>query len=77
MTAQFRRALERRNVMGAEMAMREMGVVSLDEALDYLAVLAELHPERAALASSDIARAGVPPPCLFGQRSTRHASWLR
>lgn len=28
-------------------AMREMGVVSLDEALDYLALLAELQPDRA------------------------------
>lgn len=32
--------------MGAEMALREMGAVSLAEALDYLALLAELRPER-------------------------------
>lgn len=43
---QFRRAIERRNLMGAEMALREMGAVSLAEALDYLALLAELRPER-------------------------------
>jgi hypothetical protein len=30
--------------MGAEMALREMGSVTLDEALDYVALLAELRP---------------------------------
>ena len=44
---QYRRAIERRNLMGAEMALREMGSVTLLEALDYLALLAELRPERA------------------------------
>lgn len=43
---QFRRALERRNLLGAEMALREMGQVTLLEALDYLALLAELRPEK-------------------------------
>ena len=43
---QFMRALERRNLIGAEMALREMGAVSLLEALDYLALLAELRPDR-------------------------------
>jgi hypothetical protein len=43
---QFRRALKRRNLIGAEMALREMGTVSLLEALDYLALLAELRPDR-------------------------------
>ena len=32
--------------MGAEMTLREMGTVSLEDALDYLALLAELRPER-------------------------------
>ena len=30
--------------MGAEMQLREMGAVTLDEALDYVALLAELRP---------------------------------
>lgn len=33
---QYRRAIERRNLMGAEMALREIGSVTLLEALDYL-----------------------------------------
>jgi hypothetical protein len=33
--------------MGAEMALREMGSVTLDEALDYVALLAELRPAKA------------------------------
>jgi hypothetical protein len=44
---QFTRAIQRHNLLGAEMAMREMGVVSLLEALDYLALLAELQPAKA------------------------------
>lgn len=44
---QYRRAIERRNLTGAEMALREMGSVTLLEALDYLVLLAELRPERA------------------------------
>ena len=37
--------------MGAEMAMREMRTVSLLDALDYLALLAELRPDRAGRAA--------------------------
>jgi hypothetical protein len=44
---QFRRAIERQNLMGAEMALREMGAVDLLEALDYVALLAELRPAKA------------------------------
>jgi hypothetical protein len=44
---QYRRAIERRNLMGAEIALREIGSVTLLQALDYLALLAELRPERA------------------------------
>jgi hypothetical protein len=36
--------MERGNLMGAEMALREMGAVDLLEALDYLAVLADVRP---------------------------------
>ncbi len=43
----FARALKQRSVFGAEMAMREMGDVSLLDALDYLALLAEVQPEKA------------------------------
>jgi hypothetical protein len=44
---QYRRAIEHKNLMGAEMALREMGDVDLLEALDYVALLAELRPAKA------------------------------
>jgi hypothetical protein len=44
---QYRRAIERKNLIGAETALREMGAVSFLEALDYVVLLAELRPERA------------------------------
>jgi hypothetical protein len=44
---QYRRAIVRKNLMGAEMLLREMGAVTLDEALDYVALLAELRPAKA------------------------------
>ena len=47
----FKRAIERKNLMGAEMTLREMRQVSLLEALDYLVLLAELRPERAPAAA--------------------------
>ena len=43
----FTRAIKQRNLFAAEMAMRETGRVSLLDALDYLALLAELRPDRA------------------------------
>jgi hypothetical protein len=43
----FKTAIERKNLLGAEMTLREMREVSLPEALDYLALLAELRPDRA------------------------------
>jgi hypothetical protein len=43
---EYRRAIERKPLMGAEMLLREMGAVSLDEALDYVAPLAELRPAK-------------------------------
>lgn len=43
----FTRAIKQRNLAGAQMAMREMGNVSLVDALDYLVLLAEFRPERA------------------------------
>jgi hypothetical protein len=43
---QYRRAIERRNLMGAEMALRATGSVTLLEALDYLDLLAEQKPEK-------------------------------
>ena len=39
----FQRAIERRNLFGAEIAIRELGTVSLLEALLYLDLLAELE----------------------------------
>jgi hypothetical protein len=47
----FTRALATKNLLGAEMAMREMGGASLLVALDYLALLAELRPDRAPAAA--------------------------
>jgi hypothetical protein len=47
----FTRALAQRNLCGAEIAAKEMGGLSLIDALDYLAVLVELQPERAPAAA--------------------------
>jgi hypothetical protein len=44
--ARFRRALDVRSVMQAEMAAREMGRLGLLDALDYLVLLAAEKPER-------------------------------
>ena len=48
----FQRAIHRRHAQAAEMAAREMGGLSLEEALSLCALMAELDParyERAAL----------------------------
>lgn len=45
-SARFTRAIQQRNLGGAEIAMRDMGIPDLAVALDYLALLAELRPER-------------------------------
>jgi hypothetical protein len=42
----FTRAVRRRNLFGAELAMREMGTPSLLDALDYLELLAAVKPEK-------------------------------
>ncbi len=42
----FKRCIERGNLLGAELAIREMGVVSLEEALDLTALIAFKAPER-------------------------------
>jgi hypothetical protein len=42
----FRRAIQRRNLLGAETGAREMGVVDLGEALDLVVLVAEAAPER-------------------------------
>jgi hypothetical protein len=42
----FRRAIERRNLLGAETAAREMGVVDLHEALELVVLVAEVAPAR-------------------------------
>jgi hypothetical protein len=47
----FSPATQQRNLRGAEIAAKEMGGLSLTDALDYLVVLAELQPERARLAT--------------------------
>jgi hypothetical protein len=45
-SGRFTRAIQRRNVLGAEMAMRELGDVPLSLALDYVALVAEVQPHR-------------------------------
>jgi hypothetical protein len=50
-SGRFTRAIQRRNLFQAEIAMREMGDVSLVHALDYVALVAEVRPERAELAA--------------------------
>src|SRR5205809_350338 len=44
--SRFRRAIDRKNLFGAETTAREMGVVSLDEALDLVRLVAEVAPDR-------------------------------
>jgi hypothetical protein len=44
--ARFRRAIQRKNLLGAETCAREMGVVDLAEALDLVCLVAELAPAR-------------------------------
>src|SRR5437588_156185 len=42
----FTRAIQTRNLWAAEVALRELGVVSLADALDYLDLLAEQRPQK-------------------------------
>jgi hypothetical protein len=42
----FHRAIERRNLLIAEMTAREIGSVSLDEALELVCLVAEKAPNR-------------------------------
>jgi hypothetical protein len=42
----FRRAVERKNLLGAETCAREMGAVSLEEALALVCLVAEVAPAR-------------------------------
>jgi hypothetical protein len=42
----FTRAIQTRNLWAAEVALRELGTVSLDDALGYLDLLAEQKPEK-------------------------------
>jgi hypothetical protein len=42
----FTRALQQRNLWAAESSLRELGTVPLDDALSYLALLAEQKPEK-------------------------------
>lgn len=44
--ARFRRAIQRKNLLGAEMCARDMGVVELAEALDLVCLVAEVAPDR-------------------------------
>jgi len=42
----FTRAIKTRNLWAAEMSLRELGSVSLEDALSYLDLLAEQKPEK-------------------------------
>jgi len=42
----FTRAIQQRNLWAAEMSLRELGQPSLEAALSYLALLAEVKPEK-------------------------------
>jgi hypothetical protein len=42
----FTRAIQQRNLWAAEMSLRELGSVSLEDALAYLDLLAEQKPEK-------------------------------
>jgi hypothetical protein len=42
----FTRAIKQRNLWAAESSLRELGTVSLEDALGYLDLLAELRPEK-------------------------------
>jgi hypothetical protein len=42
----FSRAIEQRNLWAAETSLRELGSVSLEDALGYLDLLAEQKPEK-------------------------------
>jgi len=42
----FTRAIQTRNLWAAEISLRELGGVSLEDALSYLDLLAELKPEK-------------------------------
>jgi hypothetical protein len=44
--ARFRRAIERKNLLGAETTAREMGTVDLSEALDLVCLVAKVAPAR-------------------------------
>ncbi len=44
--ARFRRAIERKNLLGEEACAREMGLVGLAESLDLVCLVAEVDPAR-------------------------------
>ena len=45
------RAIEHKNVRGAQIAAKELGGLSMHDALDYLVLLAEVQPGRAPAAA--------------------------
>jgi hypothetical protein len=66
--SRFRRAIQRRNLLGAESSARDMGVVSLSEALDLVCLVAELAPERLdAFARRWLARLANEKPLSLGE----------
>ena len=42
----FTRAIQQRNLWAAESSLRELGTPSLEDALSYLALLAQVKPEK-------------------------------
>jgi predicted PhzF superfamily epimerase YddE/YHI9 len=50
-SGRFTRAIQQRNLLAAEIALREMGTPSLLVALEYVILLAELQPDKAKVAA--------------------------
>jgi hypothetical protein len=53
----FTRAIQKGNLWAAESSLRELGTPSLEDALSYLALLAEVKPEKLERAAVRLARA--------------------
>jgi len=77
----FIRAIQQRNLWAAEMSLREFGTVSLEDALGYLGLLAEVKPEKleraAALARAARDGGTVPDACGVSARLGRAGEPLR
>lgn len=75
----FTRAIQQRNLWAAEMSLRELGQPSLEAALSYLALLAEVKPEKLERAGRgnpggpehSTAALARPLPTIYAKQATR------